>query len=34
MQTELDKPATRREILSRAVSEKTVAKLVEYATKK
>ena len=33
MQSELDKPETRREIASRIVSEKTIAKLTGYATK-
>jgi trigger factor len=33
MQQELDKPETRREIASRIVSEKTIAKLSTYATK-
>lgn len=32
MQAELDKPETRRELVSRLVSEKTIAKLVQYAT--
>lgn len=31
MQTELDKPANQRDILSRMVTEKTIAKLKEYA---
>jgi trigger factor len=34
MQAEIDKPETRREIASRMVSEKTVEKLVSYATAK
>jgi trigger factor len=34
MQAELDKPESRREIVSRMVSEKTVEKLVGYATAK
>jgi trigger factor len=34
MQAELDKPESRREIASRMVSEKTVEKLVAYATAK
>jgi trigger factor len=34
MQAELDKPESRREIASRMVSEKTVEKLVAYATSK
>lgn len=33
MQSELDKPETRREIAQRILSEKTIAKLTEYATK-
>jgi trigger factor len=33
MRAELDKPETRREIMSRLVSEKTIAKLAAYATK-
>jgi trigger factor len=33
MRAELDKPETRREIMSRLVSEKTIAKLSTYATK-
>lgn len=33
MQTELDKPETRREIASRVLTEKTMAKLVGYVTK-
>jgi trigger factor len=33
MQSELDKPETRREIASRIVSEKTIAKLSDYATR-
>jgi len=33
MQAELDKPEARREIASRLASEKTIAKLTEYATK-
>lgn len=33
MQTELDKPETRRELGQRILSEKTIAKLTEYATK-
>lgn len=34
MQDELNKPENRREIASRMLTEKTVTKLVEYATKK
>jgi trigger factor len=34
MQAELDKPENRRDIASRMLTEKTVAKLIEYATKK
>lgn len=34
MQTELDKPENRREIASRMLTEKTVEKLVQYATAK
>lgn len=34
MQAELEKPSARREIASRMISEKTVDKLVGYATKK
>jgi trigger factor len=34
MQSELEKPETRREITSRIVSEKTIAKLTEHATAK
>lgn len=34
MQAELDKPEARREITSRLVTEKTIAKLVKYATSK
>ena len=34
MQEELDKPEARRDIASRLLTEKTVAKLVEYATAK
>lgn len=34
MQTELDKPENRNELISRIMTEKTVAKLVDYATKK
>jgi trigger factor len=34
MQSELDKPENQRDIASRILTEKTVAKLVEYATKK
>lgn len=34
MQAELDKPENQRDIASRILTEKTVAKLVEYATKK
>jgi trigger factor len=34
MQAELEKPETRREITSRIVSEKTIAKLTTYATSK
>jgi FKBP-type peptidyl-prolyl cis-trans isomerase (trigger factor) len=33
MQAELEKPETRRDITSRIVSEKTIAKLTDYATK-
>lgn len=33
MQAELDKPEARRDIASRLASEKTIAKLTEYATK-
>lgn len=33
MQTELDKPENRRELASRLLSEKTIAKLVGYASK-
>jgi trigger factor len=33
MQSELDKPENQRDIASRILTEKTVAKLVEYATK-
>ncbi len=33
MQAELDKPENRRDILSRILTQKTVAKLVEYASK-
>jgi len=33
MQAEFDKPETRREIASRILSEKTIAKLTDYATK-
>lgn len=33
MQAELDKPQSRRELASRLLSEKTIDKLVEYATK-
>lgn len=33
MQAELDKPEARRDILNRLVSEKTVGKLVDYASK-
>jgi trigger factor len=33
MQAEFDKPETRREIAQRLLSEKTIAKLTEYATK-
>jgi trigger factor len=33
MQAELDKPENRRDILARMYTEKTIAKLVEYATK-
>ena len=34
MQAELDKPENQRDIASRILTEKTVAKLVQYATKK
>ena len=34
MQEELNKPESRREIASRMLTEKTIAKLVEYVTKK
>jgi trigger factor len=34
MQAELDKPAVRRDLVSRLLSEKTIAKLSEYATAK
>jgi trigger factor len=34
MQAELDKPESRRDIASRMLTEKTVAKLVDYVTKK
>jgi trigger factor len=34
MQAELDKPENRRDIASRMLTEKTVAKLIDYATKK
>ncbi len=34
MQAELDKPEARREITSRLISEKTIAKLTEYASAK
>ncbi len=34
MQTELDKPENKRELASRMLSEKTIAKLVEYAEPK
>lgn len=34
MQAELDKPENRRELMSRLLSEKTIAKLVGYATAK
>jgi trigger factor len=34
MQAELDKPETRREIASRLLTEKTMARLVDYATKR
>jgi len=34
MQAELEKPESRREIASRMVSEKTIEKLVGYATSK
>lgn len=34
MQAEFDKPETRREIASRILSEKTIAKLTDYATAK
>jgi FKBP-type peptidyl-prolyl cis-trans isomerase (trigger factor) len=33
MQTELDKPENQRDILSRMLTEKTIAALVGYATK-
>jgi len=33
MQAELDKPENRQEIASRIVTEKTLQKLVEYASK-
>jgi hypothetical protein len=32
MQAEFDKPETRREIAQRILSEKTIAKLTDYAT--
>ena len=34
MQSELDKPENRRDIMSRILTEKTIAKLTEYATAK
>lgn len=34
MQTELDKPETRRDIAGRILTEKTLARLVEYSSKK
>lgn len=34
MQEELNKPESRREIASRMLTEKTIAKLIDYATKK
>jgi hypothetical protein len=34
MQAELNKPENQREIASRLLTEKTVAKLVEYASSK
>jgi trigger factor len=34
MQAELDKPENRRDIMSRMITEKTIAKLTEYATAK
>jgi trigger factor len=34
MQAELDKPENRRDIMSRMLTEKTIAKLTEYATSK
>ncbi|HSX44338.1 MAG TPA: trigger factor [Candidatus Saccharimonadales bacterium] len=34
MQTELDKPENRQDVESRIMTEKTIAKLVEYTTKK
>jgi hypothetical protein len=34
MQAELAKPESRRDIASRIMTEKTLAKLKEYATKK
>jgi trigger factor len=34
MQSELDKPENRRDIMSRMLTEKTIAKLTEYATAK
>jgi hypothetical protein len=33
MQAELDKPENRRELASRILTEKTIAKLVDYVSK-